>query len=382
MCAAVFMHDRILHDQAGQTVVRLHGSHESFHVEHSLQSAATDVRHRQIGAGPVLDLPILIVCAVRELNQLSAIGVKDGCDLVTNGLLKSRAPIVAVNDDVRTVFFQIFFVAELGLIDYLIHACNILKQLLPFGSRHKRQSFIGNDRFVRKNADDQLSQFLRLFNDGDMTAVDDIRGEAHVNDTRFDFPELCRYDRQILRVIDLGTEQILHIKHMDVRRAVQHIQRILGIHLCIARLAECDDLIQPQLPIFSAQFVQRLRFHSVLENIHTNLHHLAILDLRFEILFGQRQCRGNGHAGTIRRHNAVKDLIFKNQIPMHQDDIIVKMLPCAVNGIDIIGLVIYRVFDKCNPNGQIKAVTVFRQHIIVISGRHDNLFNPGVRDHF
>ena len=85
--------------------------------------------------------------------------------------------------------------------------------------------------------------------------MDDIGGEAHVDSTGLDFLQLRSDNCQVLRVIDLRAEKILHIESVDIGCTVQLIQSILSVNLCLLSLAELDDLTHPDLPVFFIQFI-------------------------------------------------------------------------------------------------------------------------------
>ena len=62
---------------------------------------------------------------------------------------------------------------------------------------------------------------------------------------------------------------------------------------------------------------------------------------------------------------------------MHQQNVILcQCLSGTVDGIDIIGLVIDRIFHKGVSKRQIQALTVLCQYLIMPSGGHDHFFDP------
>ena len=66
---------------------------------------------------------------------------------------------------------------------------------------------------------------------------------------------------------------------------------------------------------------------------------------------------------------------------MHQQNVILcQCLSGTVDGIDIIGLVIGRIFHKGVSKRQIQALTVLCQYLIMPSGGHDHFLNSLICD--
>ena len=145
---AVFMYHGVFHDQAGQAVMGFHDRHQALGVQHLPQPAPADVRHGQLRPFPALKLLILLILAVGELRQLSAVGFQNGNHFVPDGLLESSAPVVPVHHDIRTVFLQILPVAERPLLHHPGHPGNVFKQTHPFRRGQQREPLIGSHRLV------------------------------------------------------------------------------------------------------------------------------------------------------------------------------------------------------------------------------------------
>ena len=379
---AIFMHHGVFHDQAGQAVMGFHNRHQALGVHHLPQPAPADVRHRQFRPFPALEFFILLVPAVGKLRQPSAVGGQNGNHFVPDGLLEAGTPVIPVHHNVRAVFFQVLPVAERPLFHHPGNPRNVLKQAHTLRGGHQREPLVGSHRLIRQDADNQLAEPLRPADNGDVAAVDNIRGEAHIDRTVFNFLQLCGHSRQILRIVNFSTEQVLHVQGRDVRGSVQSVQGILRVNLCIARLAECDNLIQPDLPVFLVQLVQCLRFHGVVKNIYAHLHHPAVPDPGFEVLLRQGEGRGNSHAGNVRRQYFIKNFVLKNKITVHENNVIQQILSCTVNRINIVRLVVDRVLHKCEVQREVQGAAVIHQYPVIISGGDDHLCNPRVSNLF
>ena len=271
--------------------MRFHDSDQTFSIQHSFESASADVRHRKISTGAGIDISIFFIAAVGIFDKFSAVSRKDSRYLVTDRTLKTCYPVITVNNNGRFIFFEVFFVGKCFLINDFINSGNIFKHQLALRCRNQRHAFVRSHCFVRENTDDKSAEFLRFFDNGNVTAVNDVGCKAHINRSRFYLFQFCRDDSQVFRIVDLRTKQIFDIKSVDIRCPVQFVQSILGIDICLFIFTELNDLIEPDFPIIFFQVIKCLSFHRVVKNVYTDFHNFTVGDLRFEILFRKRQCR-------------------------------------------------------------------------------------------
>ena len=380
MGAAVLVDHRVLHDKACQAVVGFHCRDKSLGLQHFSEPSAPDIGHSELSPGPCLDFLVFLVAGIGELHESSAIGRQYGYHFVADGFLEACAPVVAVHYDSGFIFLEIFFVAERSLVYDLVNAGYVLEHDLALRRGDKGKPLIADYSFIGQDADDQSSEFVRFFDNCNVSAVDDIGGEAHVNCAGLDLFKLRGDHCQVFRIVHLRAEEVLHVKGCDVGCSIQFIQGVLRIDLAVVVLAEFLYLAEPDLPVFFEKLIERLRFHRFVENIDAHLHDLPVDDLGLEILLRQRKCGGNGHTGDFRRHDPVKYLIFEDEVAVHQDNIVVQILPCAVDRIDVIGLVVDGILHESKVNRQFKAEAVLYQHSVIIAGRDHDLFNACIRD--
>ena len=64
----------------------------------------------------------------------------------------------------------------------------------------------------------------------------------------------------------------------------------------------------------------------------------------------------------------------------HQYDVVVQILPRAVDAVDVIGLVIDRILHEGIAERQLKAETVVDKDLVVVSRGHDDLLYPRLCD--
>ena len=378
--AAVPVDHRVLYDETCQAVMGFHCRDKALGLQHFSEPSAPDIGHSELSPGPCLDFLVFLVAGIRELHESSAIGRQHGYYFIADGLLEACTPVVAVHYDSGFIFLEIFFVAERSLVYDLVNAGYVLEHDLALRRGDKGKPLIADYSFIGQDADDQSSEFVRFFDNCNVSAVDDIGGEAHVNCAGLDLFKLGGDHCQIFRIIYLGAEEVLHVQSSDVGCSVQFIQGVLRVDLAVVVLAEFLYLAEPDFPVLFEQLIERLGLHRLVENIDAHLHDLTVDDLGFEILLRQRKCGGNGHAGDFRRHNPVKYLVFEDEIAVHQDNIVVQVLPCAVDRIDVIGLVVDGILHESKVDRQFKAEAVLYQHSVIIAGRDHDLFNACIRD--
>ena len=376
--AAVLVHAGLFHDETGNAAVSFHDGHEALHLKQFLEAGTSDVRERKLGLCPVVEVLVFLVVRIRIFDKLAAICGQDGNDLVPDRLLKAGHPVVAVNDEIRLELFKVFLVGKRLLFHDLVHTGDITKHHHAFRGRNERETFVVCDGFVRKDTDDQFAELLGFLDDLDMTAMDDVCGKRHVDRAVFDFLQSAAHVRQILGIVDFLTEQVLNVQSIDVGLAFKLVQRVFGIDFGLVRLAELNDYVKPELPIVPLQEIERLRFHRVIEELNADLQDHAVLYDRLEILLRKRQSRGNSHAGNRARDELVKDFRLENDIAMHENDIVVQIISCAVDAVNVIRGGVNRIVDKRELKRKIQALTVVYQYTVKQPRRHDDFIDSGI----
>ena len=124
-----------------------------------------------------------------------------------------------------------------------------------------------------------------------MSAVDNVRGQGHINRSVLHFLKSCRYSCQIFRIVDLRAKPVLNVKRSDIARAVKFIKSILGIALAVAVLTEFDYLIKPELPVLTLKLIKGLGFHSIVEKVDSHLLNESVPDNSLKVLLRQRYGR-------------------------------------------------------------------------------------------
>ena len=349
-----------------------HRRDKAFRTQRPSQPSPADVRHGQFRPGPALNVPVFIVAGIGELHQPAAVGGENGGDFIPYGPLETGGPVVPMHHNVRMVPFQILPVRERVLIHYPVYAADIFKHGFPLGGRRQRQPLIGGDRFIGQDADHQPAQFLRLFDNADVTAVDNVRGEAHIDDAVFQFAQFRGDHRQVRRIINFRAEKAPHVQRGDMTGPFQLIERVFRVNVPPSALAERGDVIQPRFPVPAPQFVQRLGRHRLMEKGDADFPYLPVPDDRFEIFFRQGKRGRNRHAGSLRRDHTVKHLIFKNQISVHENEVIVQSVSGEVDAVNIVRGRKVRVMHKRDVKRQAQPRAIVHKYTAERpGGNHD-----------
>ena len=267
------------------------------------------------------------------------------------------------------------------LYDARIDALDVPEEGEAVFQGDERSAPIRGDGLVREHADDEAAQFAGLADDGDVSAVDDVRREAHVDGPVFDFPEARGDDGEILGGVDFRAEAVLDIVGVDAAGIRDFVERLLRITLSVVMLAKLADFVQPEFPFGVVKFIERLRLHRTVKELDADGFHKTILYHRLEVLLGQRQRGADLHAAVLAVQHVVQHRRLEDEVAVHEQDVVVpQMLPCAVDGVDVIGLAVERVVDKGEVQRQTQRAAVVDQHTVEVASRHDHLCDTGVRD--
>ena len=182
---------------------------------------------------------------------------------------------------------------------------------------------------------------------------------------------------QILRIINLCTEAVLYIQRTDQTLIRYFIERIFCITGSFLPLAKRFNPVKPDFPVLFFQLIEGLGCHRILKKLNADFFNAVVMNDSFEIFLRQRNRRADGHAAVLTCQYLVKNPIFKDQISMHKQKIVIfQFLSCTVDGINIVGLIIDRIFHKSVSKRQIQALTVLCQYLIMPSGGHDHFLDP------
>ena len=181
---------------------------------------------------------------------------------------------------------------------------------------------------------------------------------------------------QIIRIINLCTEAVLYIQRTDQTLIRYFIERIFCITGSFLPLAKRFNPVKPDLPVLFFQLIEGLGCHRILKKLNADFFNAIVMNDSFEIFLRQRNRRTDGHAAVLTCQYLVKNPIFKDQISMHKQKIVIfQFLSCTIDGINIVGLIIDRIFYKCIGKGQIQALAVLFQHLIKESCGHNHFLN-------
>ena len=212
-----------------------------------------------------------------------------------------------------------------------------------------------------------------------MPAVDQVRGEAHIDRAALDLLQPAGNDRQVLRIVHLRAEQVPHVQRRDIRRAVQSVQGFLGIDGELSAVHEGLNLAEPLLPVVPLQAVQGLGRRGVLEEVHADLHDLPVPEHGLEVLLRQGQGRRDRHAGGFAGEDLIEDLVLKDQVAVHEQNVVIQNLPGEVDAVDIVRDPVIRIMDKGVLQRQVQARAVVLQDLLKQAGGDDHLLHARLR---
>ena len=252
----------------------------------------------------------------------------------------------------------------------------MLEEGLALLEGHQRIPLVAGHGLIRHDAHSQLAQAGGFLDELDMAAVEHIGGEAHIDSAVLYFLQLAGDYSQVVGIVYLAAEHVLHIQGQEVHLPRHLIQSILRIALDFARLAERYDLVQPYFPVSCRELVHGLGGHGVLEELNANLCHLAVSDDGLEILL-RKICRGACcHDTALSRDQTVKDTVLKDHISMHEQQVSVLQIIFGLeDGVDVVGLLEPVVVDESDLEGQGKALHILHQHIVKGSRGDDHFLD-------
>ena len=164
---------------------------------------------------------------------------------------------------------------------------------------------------------------------------------------------------------------------MDVALIANFIECVLRIAFAVVGIAILLDLSQPYQPVFLIQFVERLSGYGIIKEFDANLFDTTVPDDSLEILFRQRKDAAHCHAACLAVKDSLHHQIFKNQIAMHQDDVVVfQIILGAINTVYVVGLVIDGIVDKSKLQRKVQGVAIIHQYFVVITSCNYNFRNP------
>ena len=209
-----------------------------------------------------------------------------------------------------------------------------------------------------------------------MSAVNVIGRAAHIDRAFIDLLNASAYRLQVLRGVNLGAEHIPDIYRIDAATVRNLVERILCIAFAVIVLTETLYGIKPYQPVLFKQFVEGLGCHCIIKELNAHFLYPAVSDYSLEILIRQRKRTANGHTTDFTVQNGLKDKRFKDQVSVHQYHVIIlEIISCAVDAVDVVGLVVYRVVDESELYGQMQSFAIILKYGVVITCGHYNLIH-------
>ena len=95
------------------------------------------------------------------------------------------------------------------------------------------------------------------------------------------------------------------------------------------------------------------------EELNPNLFDAPVFDDSFEVFLGQRQCAADSHATVQTVDHGLEHLVLEDQVPMHQDNIIIfQLLLSAIDAINVVGLVVNWVVNEGNLERKMQEMAI------------------------
>ena len=301
----------------------LHGRDQSLHVDELTQASPADVGHT--GLCTVVGIQFLVfgIVAVGIFYQLAAILSQNVYHFLTDRLLEALLPIVTMHHIVGLQVAEVLCIGECLLLHHSLHTRQILEEGLTLLVGDEGEALIGGDGLIGEDTDDESAEATRPVEDGDMTRVDILGGEAHIDGALIDLGQFPADHLQVFGRIDLRAEHIPDITGIDPALVAHLIEGVLGIALTIVGLTELLDIPEPDEPVFLQYLIEGLGGHRIVEELDAHLLDTSIADDGLEVLLRQGQGAAHSHtaAGTVdhRLHHQV----LKHQVAMHQNDVVV-----------------------------------------------------------
>ena len=124
--------------------------------------------------------------------------------------------------------------------------------------------------------------------------------------------------------------------------------------------------------------IQRLRFHRLVEELDADLVDDSVPHDRLEVLVGKGKRRRYRHAGDGGGNDPLQHFVFKHQIAVHQDDVVVQILPGAVDAVDVVRVLVDRILDKREVQREPQAVAIVDEHGVEQTSGHDDVLDARV----
>ena len=210
-----------------------------------------------------------------------------------------------------------------------------------------------------------------------MTAVDVFGAEAHIHCAFIHLSHLLANHFKVFRSVNLSTEHILHVARINLALVAHLVECVFGIHFAIVVLAELLNVLQPHQPILFQDFVKRLGSHGIVKELNSNFLNPTILDHSLEVLLGKGYGAADCHAAFRTVDDGFQHQVFEDQISVHQQDVVVhEAVFGAVNAVDVVGLVVQRVVDERNLQGEAQEIAIVNEDLVEIASGHHNFFDP------
>ena len=171
---------KILDNQTTQSVVNLQDAHDGLGSYQSAQGPQTDIG----GGADFLDFLIkrrrIDAFGIRNLNDLAAYLLHGVENLLAQFGVDTLAPVVAMNDVIRTVFLQVRHIAPFVLRNNLADAFDILDNVFTLIVCHVRKALMGGNGFICEKSNHHVTIFRSFMDDVYQTWVHNITYHAQI----------------------------------------------------------------------------------------------------------------------------------------------------------------------------------------------------------
>ena len=136
---------------------------------------------------------------------------------------------------------------------------------------------------------------------------------------------------------------------------------------------------QPNPPILFPQLIQGLGSNGFVEELDAHLADASVVDDGLEVFFGQRRLGIDGHATLVAAYDGIEHAVLEHQVAVHQHNIVVLQgLPGAIDGVDVVRLVVQRIPHKRERQGQGEGLAIMDEHLVEVACGHDYLGQSGL----
>ena len=256
-------------------------------------------------------------------------------------------PVVPMHHNVRAQMLHHIPIAQRRLLHHPGYATDAAQHLRPLGIGHRGKALVPRHGLVGQHAHHQPPQGGRLAQDGKVPRMQHVAGEGHVHRAAAALLHQAAHGLQLLGGVHLGTQQRAHVQGRQVHPLRHLAQGLFRIAAGFAPLAVFADFVQPDVPVLLAEHIHGLGHQHLVEILHAYLQDAPVPDHRLEVLLQDLLPGADRHAAALRLQRGLQHLAVKHQIAVEQQDVVVpQLLPGAINGVDIVGLVIDGVMDK------------------------------------